>query len=188
MFRVEVERGASPARNNKGSGRMGQGFANRGERQARGRNARRGRKSWAGVLERGGAGWLGALSLVAVPACARVDVDEQHGRESVQHAVQAVASSRAVVVRRVGEDYEIEVRGDRALTPRGDGDPALRIGEVTLEKYSNAPDSAKVAIFPVSAEQFYALPDGAEVAVVYDKNGPGLVYGVLDKSAVEVAP
>jgi hypothetical protein len=106
----------------------------------------------------------------------------------VSETTQAAEATTQVVVRQVGADYEIEVRGQRGLFPRGEHNPALRVGQTSFVTYRPAPDSLKGAIFSVTAEQFAALDDGAEVRVFYGEGAPGLVYGVLDKSAAEVVP
>jgi hypothetical protein len=154
---------------------MGHGSAYRGVEKSRLRSA------WSGAL------LLGSLGLVGVPACGRV-ADEPSDRESVSKATQAVEASTQVIVRQVGMDYEIEVRGQRGLFPRGDHNPALRVGQATFLSYRITPDTLRGAIYSVTAEQFAALQDGAEVRVFYGEGAPGLVYGLLDKSAVEVVP
>lgn len=129
--------------------------------------------------------WLLSLCLLALPACGRVD--EAPSRESVSHASQAVSASTKVILRQVGEAYEIEVRGERALIPLGENDPALRVGSTKFRIYKPSSDASRGVIYPISATQFAELPDGAEVRVVYG-DGPGRVYGSLTKSAVEVLP
>jgi hypothetical protein len=167
---------------------MGQGSAYGGVEEAKFRAGWGGRKKRLAALGRAAAVVAGVLWLAVLPACGRRDVDEPSSRESVSHTAQAVSASTQVIVRRIGENYELEVRGDRALTPRGDSDPALVIGEETFAVYRNSPDTAKGAIYPLTAEQFAALPDGAEVRVVYGVGVPGRVYGTLNKAAVEVEP
>src|SRR6266542_3639365 len=121
-----------------------------------------------------------------------VELSGCDGAQPVQR--QAVRAARVksmhaptdagLVVRAVGDHYEIEVTSPAGFPPSG-LDPVLHVGAATFVRYAY---SATVGLFgivyAVSAAEFATLEDGAQVYVDHGRGGGREQFGTFSRSAV----
>lgn len=94
-------------------------------------------------------------------------------------------TSSSLQIRKVGSDYEIEVRSPKGFSP-GAFDPILRIGDQEFSQVRHSPSVGEWGlVFTIPSNAFDALDDGSPVAVTF---GPaarvGQTFGALNKSAL----
>lgn len=85
-----------------------------------------------------------------------------------------------------GSGYEIELQSAHGLAARGL--PIwLQLGPVQLRIARESPTVGEYGtVFPLSQQQFDAVPDGAEVVLLSSTRGKGRTLGRLDKASLHI--
>jgi hypothetical protein len=143
-------------------------------------------------------GWLASqVSLVVLCALSAACMTQSPSAsdESASARKQAVTvrkdsrapQSEAVLVRPVGDGYEIEVQSPKGFPVRA-FDPVLRIGVQEFNSYrASETVGAYGVVYTVSTADFQALPDGSSVSVGYGPSPQAATnYGNLNKGALSV--
>lgn len=131
-----------------------------------------------------GLGLLCGLAMTAGGCTDTAPVQQEVARAAKVKAVRAPTQS-GLIVRAVGDHYEIEVRSPSGFPPAG-LDPILHVGTATFVRYRY---SASVgfygAVYAVSAAELATLVDGAEVYVDYGRGGGREQFGTFNRSMVQ---
>jgi hypothetical protein len=129
---------------------------------------------------------LSAACMTQSPSASDESASARKQAVSVRKDARA-PQSEAVLVRPVGDSYEIEVRSPKGFPARA-FDPVLRIGEQEFRSYRESETVGVYGVvYTVSATDFQALPEGGSVSVGYGPSPHAATnYGNLNKGALSV--
>ncbi len=91
----------------------------------------------------------------------------------------------SLVIRAVGDHFEIEVTATTPFPPAGLG-PILHVGSSTFGRFVYSPSAGFYGlVFSISAAEFALLSDGDAVYVDHGGNSVRQQFGVLDRSKAQ---
>lgn len=124
--------------------------------------------------------------LAALSGCtSRGGSESRQSAPGLNRAGVAVPTAVAVLMRRVGDGYELEIQSPSGFID-GDIEPELHIGSAVFKRCRASSTHRDYGlVWPISDSEFSALPDGSAIKVQYGPSSKfSRTYGSFSKAMV----